>query len=599
MRIPILSPVIYYGSLFWRYTGYRLIGLTLITFFAGVSESFGIALFLPLLVQTNMTPESANAIERAIYTTLHFFGLSPSVYVLLALILGVFIVKGAVKFAEGSYAALMYSRLARDVRFHMLQICADVNYKYFITRETGYFSNLIIMETYRYVAAFGRFCNIVIILITISVFLLASFCINWKFTVATAVFGTIILYCLRYVSSTTRQYSMLTSREYSRLNSLIVQFLQSFKYLKATSAVAGIQGKLRTIIGSLFTMQHKTQMLTALTAALREPIVIFYLTALMFYQVAVAKGSLAPLLVSIMFFYRIIQHIMGFQREWQAFSSFLGGVEAVSRASREMQAYREHKGSAPPPSFSKAVDFQEVCFAYDEKPVLSSVSLHIPKNKTIALIGESGIGKTTLVDLMTGIITPQRGSITIDGAPLNTIDTADWRSRIGYVTQEPYLFNDTVANNISMWTCSYTDPGCREKIHKAACDAQCRQFIEQLPQRYETVIGERGVTLSGGQRQRVAIARELFRNPELLIMDEATSHLDVESEIAIQQSITALKGNITVVLIAHRISTLRDADYVYILDSGRVAEEGTFDELMAQGNSRLRKLWELQNIVTG
>jgi subfamily B ATP-binding cassette protein MsbA len=316
----------------------------------------------------------------------------------------------------------------------------------------------------------------------------------------------------------------------------------------------------------------------------------------MFYQLSVDKGGLAPIIVSIMFFYRIAQSFMGLQRAWQTFSVFVGGIETVSKASKEIAQHREKCGTAPVGYGNSSIAFQDVSFAYKDKKVLDKITFNIEKNSTVAVVGESGVGKTTLVDIITGILVPQQGGIMIDETSLQETNYADWRKRIGYVTQEPVLFDDTVANNISLWSCDARDPKSLERIQKAAEQAHCDYFIRELPEKYQEVIGDRGIKLSSGQRQRIAVARELFKEPEFLILDEATSALDTESELNIQQSICELKGKITVIIIAHRLSTIRDADYIYVLSNNQIVEKGTFDELLGDEGSKFSKMCALQNL---
>jgi subfamily B ATP-binding cassette protein MsbA len=172
-----------------------------------------------------------------------------------------------------------------------------------------------------------------------------------------------------------------------------------------------------------------------------------------------------------------------------------------------------------------------------------------------------------------------------------------WRSQVGYVSQETVVFDDTVANNISLWDGEYAnDSELRRRIQEAARKAHAHHFIEDLPDGYETVVGDRGVRLSGGQRQRLFVARELFKHPNLLLLDEATSALDTESERYIQQSIDDLQGEVTVVIIAHRLSTIKNVDYVYVLDEGRVIEQGSYDELRGHEASRFREMVEMQSL---
>ncbi len=194
------------------------------------------------------------------------------------------------------------------------------------------------------------------------------------------------------------------------------------------------------------------------------------------------------------------------------------------------------------------------------------------------------------------MLTPQSGKISIDGIDYSELELSSLRNVIGYVTQEPVIFNDTIANNISFWECDGQEDICKKRIKDAAILANCDRFINESEMGYVTIIGDKGVRLSGGQRQRIAIARELFKEPEIMIFDEATSSLDTESELLIQQSINSLKGERTIVIIAHRLSTVRHCDYVYVLKDGRIVEDGRFDELYGDKNSRFYSMCMAQNL---
>ena len=199
--------------------------------------------------------------------------------------------------------------------------------------------------------------------------------------------------------------------------------------------------------------------------------------------------------------------------------------------------------------------------------------------------------------MLTLLLKPCRGEILIDGTPSDKVDLKSWRSQIGYVSQETVVFDDTIANNICMWKGNYnTDDEVRMRIEYAAGQAYAEHFIRQLSNQFNTLVGDRGVRLSGGQRQRLFLARELYKKPRLLILDEATSSLDSETEHYIQESIETLKGSTTVVIIAHRLSTIKNADYIYVLDKGRVIEQGTHRELAAKDNGTFSRMVALQNL---
>jgi ABC-type multidrug transport system fused ATPase/permease subunit len=242
-----------------------------------------------------------------------------------------------------------------------------------------------------------------------------------------------------------------------------------------------------------------------------------------------------------------------------------------------------------------------VSFAYPEAeqgPVVRAVTLEIPANGTTALVGPSGGGKTTLADLLIGLLQPQEGEILVDGAPLASLDLRAWRRGMGYVAQESFLFNDTIRANLTMEVggeVTGSDAAANgegepaetgdadARLFAALAAAGLEGFVRGLPRGLDTVVGERGVRLSGGERQRLALARALIRRPRLLILDEATSALDYESEALIRDALGRLKGEMTVVMITHRLYLARDADRVHVMEEGRLVESGTWDELMAGG----------------
>jgi subfamily B ATP-binding cassette protein MsbA len=240
--------------------------------------------------------------------------------------------------------------------------------------------------------------------------------------------------------------------------------------------------------------------------------------------------------------------------------------------------------------FEREVVFDRVSFRYgDGDVVLNDVSFRLPRGKVVALVGPSGAGKTTAADLLPRFHDPVAGQILMDGVPLTRLTRGSIRALMGVVSQDTVLLNDTVYANIA-----YGSPrASREQVEAAALAANAAGFIAALPERYDTVLGERGTRLSGGQRQRIAIARALLRDPPILILDEATSALDTESERLVQQAIERLMRDRTVLVIAHRLTTVRDADEIVVLDAGRVVQRGTHEELLRAGGL-YRRLYDLQ-----
>ncbi len=241
--------------------------------------------------------------------------------------------------------------------------------------------------------------------------------------------------------------------------------------------------------------------------------------------------------------------------------------------------------------FASSIEFKAVSFQYNAGDiVLTDVNLKINKGEVVAIVGPSGSGKSTLVDLVPRFYDPTSGSITIDGTDLRVAELKSLREKIGIVTQETILFNDTVRNNIA-----YGLDDCpMEKVIAASKAANAHNFITEMPKGYESVIGERGVKISGGERQRLALARAILKNPPILILDEATSALDTESEILVQEAIEHLMSGRTSIVIAHRLSTVQHADRIFVIEAGRIVEVGKHDELLLNAKGLYRKLYELQ-----
>jgi subfamily B ATP-binding cassette protein MsbA len=248
------------------------------------------------------------------------------------------------------------------------------------------------------------------------------------------------------------------------------------------------------------------------------------------------------------------------------------------------------RGTTKIASLARAVEFQSVSFAYEDEPVLRDVSFTAPRGTVVALVGASGAGKTTLVDLIPRFYEPTAGRILFDGVDSREIELGSLRSLTGIVSQDTVLFNDTVRNNIAYGSAQkYT----MEQVERAARAANAHDFICALPQGYDTILGERGTRLSGGQRQRLAIARALLVDPPILILDEATSALDTESERLVQEAVDRLLTGRTVFVIAHRLSTIVHSDLILVLDQGRIVERGTHTELLA-GRGTYFRLHSLQ-----
>jgi ATP-binding cassette subfamily C protein len=301
-----------------------------------------------------------------------------------------------------------------------------------------------------------------------------------------------------------------------------------------------------------------------------------------------AAAELAVLLVV---FWRLSPRMTAIQVSYHVVLGGLPAYEAVAALdSRFRAATRRRSAPRADLAYRRAVELTHISFHYDrERPVLSDVSLTIAAGQTVAVVGSSGAGKSTLADLVLGLLQPTTGRIAIDGIELTPENLDAWHRQVAYVPQDPFLFHDTIRANLR-----WAAPEADEAAMREALQAAAGGFVLDLPDGLDTIVGDRGVLLSGGERQRIAIARALLRRPALLVLDEATSSLDSENEALIRGAIERLHGRTAILVISHRLSTVRNADVIYVLEDGRVVETGRFEELSLRPAGRFRSLWRAQ-----
>jgi len=590
-----------YLAIYRRYIGrrmYLVFGLTVAT---ALAQGFGITLLLPLLraSQSGGSAENMGMAEQMLYDLLGWVGIEDSMPGILAFIAIVFLSKGVLQFAKYGYQGYLQSQLLRELKTQLFDAYGRMDYRYYIRQNAGHFINVINQQVNRFFQSFSSFTGFFTHVVRTTSYFAFAFAITWKFASMAIGVGAVLLFLFKYLNNYVRRLSRQQSAEMSHLNKLLVQSLQAFKYIVATDKTSHLRSGIAGSISRLTSYIFRQRVAGALTQSLKEPVSVLLVIGLIALQVTVFSAPVAPIFVALLLFHRGMQAIMAMQGSWQATMDKIGSVEMVAEEFDAVLDHQEYSGRVKLETLSEGIELDSVHFAYDEEEgdVLHDVNISIPANTTIALVGESGAGKSTLVDLITLMLKPRTGEVRIDDLSHDVIDLSSWRSQIGYVSQETVVFDDTIANNISLWQGDIDDdPALRERVVHAAEQAHADHFIRELPDGYQTVVGDRGVRLSGGQRQRLFVARELFKQPNLLLLDEATSALDTESERYIQESIDALKGKMTVVIIAHRLSTIKNVDYVYVLDEGRVIEDGSYHELRGHEQSRFREMVEMQSL---
>jgi ATP-binding cassette, subfamily C, bacterial len=317
------------------------------------------------------------------------------------------------------------------------------------------------------------------------------------------------------------------------------------------------------------------------------------LVVVLYGALAFVQVTTATLVLLLLLFARLLPRVATLQAGVQQFRAALPGFARALALMDAHEAHREPRSTMPAPRVAREIRFDAVTFRYAPAgpDVLQDVRLSIPVGRTTAITGVSGSGKSTLADLLMGLLSPVAGHVLVDDARLQPESAAAWRSQVAYVAQDPVLFDDTIRENL-LWAV----PDASEAQMRAALADAAADFVWALPAGLETPIGDRGARLSGGERQRIALARALLRAPSVLVLDEATSALDAEHELRIQQAIERLHGRITIVLITHRLATVRHADVIHVIEAGRLIETGTWSDLLARPRGRFRDLCAAQHV---
>ncbi|MBI3011672.1 MAG: ABC transporter ATP-binding protein [Candidatus Omnitrophica bacterium] len=429
----------------------------------------------------------------------------------------------------------------------------------------------------------------------IVLYVLLSMYVSWQVTLISVVAAAACAVPFLLFGKLSYRLGHISLDALNRVSSVIHESFGMAKLILGFSSQRKSVERLGRSVETYCRSAHRSQALQSATPYVYEPlgVVVLVITALVGRSFEVPLAELAIVFWALR---NCLPLLSGTIVLRNALLNAIPSYEQVRQLRQRAQVLRQPSGALPFKGLVRGITFERVSFAYPgHPPVLKEITITIPKGGMVALAGESGVGKSTLIDLLMGFYRPTAGQITIDGIPLEQLDIASYRGRIGYVPQDSALFNATILENLRWAKEDATD----EEIREACRQANADEFIERFPNGYHTEVGERGVRLSGGQCQRVALARAILRKPELLILDEATSSLDTQSERLIQQAIEAVAKETTVVVIAHRLSTIVNADMIYVLQDGWIVEEGTYQTLMQRHGpfSRMTQLQVLEPVA--
>lgn len=563
--------------------------VALLLVLAGVSallEGVGLGLLVPTL-QSFTSPDALRSGNPVIdLLSRPFLAIAPEnrLRVLMLVLLVTTALKNGAVYGQALLGGWLRVNLMRGLRCRMYDQLLRVGYKFIAEHRTGELWNDLTTETNRAGQVLTGQVQQVAILLVAAVYASLLLTISWPLTLLVlAVLGLLSL-LLKVVVKMSREAGEQISRSYAQHGSIGLEGLAAMRVIRLFGREDFELERFERAVNEANRADLRSIHAITLMPCLSEMFAMgmFALVVLLAARMFMGQTeALLPLLLTFLFIlYRLMPRVTQFNSNRAMIANNLPAVEAVVRMlSPEGKPFIK-SGTQRFDRLRKGIRFEGVKFSYKslDGPVLNRVDIGVPAGKTTAIVGASGAGKSTLVDLIPRFYDPDEGRITADGTDIRELDLVSWRSMIGVVSQDTFLFNASVRDNIAYGKLDATD----EEIKDACRRANALGFICEMPQGFETVIGDRGVRLSGGQRQRIAIARAILRNPQVLILDEATSALDTASERLVQEALEELSENRTVVVVAHRLSTIVQADQVIVLEDGRIVEKGTHQQLLEE-----------------
>lgn len=559
-------------------------------------EGLSVALLIPFLQSLDSGGGTGVTTGIAFIDT-HVLGVGMTtvarLYRISAIIVGVTWLRFILSYVGAVTGVRARSSIVADLRKRAVDQLLRVSLSFYSKVRSGDLLNTVTNELVRAGAALSVVVDTIGSASLLIVYLAFMLLVSWQLTLVALFFIVVLSLALSRLIRSIRSHGFKSTDAHSEFSSRMTEFLGGVKTVVASNTQEYESRRLRkAIMGiahAVVATVKRASLVTPISNAVVSSALVLIIVIAVRWFVIPGKLDVALLLAFLFALLRMMPRVHDINSKRGQWAQVTGAMAKVGNLLRSDDKPFLVEGDIEAQALNQGIRFRDVSFSYIEgEPILHDIDLEVPRGKTTALVGSSGAGKTTLADLLPRFYDPTHGSIEWDGVDLKKFKQRSLRARIAVVSQDTFVFNETIEANIG-----YATPGSTsDDIRRVAEQADALDFINQMPEGFNTVLGDRGIRLSGGQRQRIAIARALLRDPDVLILDEATSALDSITERAVQNSLDALMEGRTVVAIAHRLSTIEHADNIVVLEAGRVVEQGTFSELIA----RKGKFWSYYTI---
>lgn len=562
---------------------------------AGISESLGLALFVPVIEIMNGKDPIANMPVPWLFEMLESWGLAGSFPLMLVCVAALIIGAFTLSYLQAVMLKRAQHQYVKDIRHRLFHALLKSEWHHLSTRTQGDVVNNLLVESQRYAQCLAFEVQSAAVLILIAAYLTMGGILSPEMLLIVTLIGVMVVIAVLPLMKKAKRYGLETHDANKEFTFLLSEIFRGLKLIRVTGTEHRVEDRFEASNEDLrhiyFNVERNSQLINYVVQSL--PVIgLITVIGVAFSLFSVPTSVILVFLVIVS---RLAPRLAQLQQLFSQYHVRSPTIPAIEIMIAEAEAARDllDPECEKFESLTSGISLENVGYSFPgaDEPTLKGISLQFDKGETIALVGGSGAGKSTLVDMLVALRQPSEGSILIDGNPLADLDPRSWRHRIGYVTQEITLFNDTLRNNL-IFARPKIDDGRLWPILEAA---RLDEVVRDMPDGLDTILGENGTRLSGGQRQRLALARALIIEPELLLLDEATSALDAETESAITDTLLQVAKDMTVVIVSHRLSTVRNANRIYVMESGRIVEQGTYDSLLAS-DGQFAKLHRLQSI---